>query len=557
MWGVRGSLRLLAAGTFLTTAGFGVAAAGAQGVSAGAVVQPLPGANGSAELRRYLADLAANPRSLTSLVGAGRAALRIGDGQAALGFFGRAHEISATDPRVAAGMGSALVLLEQPQPALRLFAEAVQLGAPVAEIARDRGLAYDMAGDPRRAQQDYTFVLQRGEDSETRRRLALSLAISGNREAALHMLDPLLRRHDRPSYRTRAFVLALTGDANGASQAVNSAMPGQGAAMAPFLSRLAGLNPAQKAMAVHFGRFPSDGRAVQMAQAVDTSAYPAAVALSSPGTARAAPASTVRRRAALAPPVDSEPRRRPERQAQARPTPPAASVASRPIEVAQADTRIAAAQPSRDLYIPPAMRQDAPVEPVVDAPKPVPAPEAEQPVQTAVPAFSDIAALVQALPSEEPEAAPRPAAPAPRTTRPAAATPTPARTASRTTTPAARGTTAAAAGRTGTAGTRTAAATRAAARPPANPSRHWVQLGTGQRAALGFTYGRIRQSALALLRNRPAHAATNGNSARLLVGPFATAAEARAFVNQLARERIDALVWTSPAGEAVERLPAR
>jgi hypothetical protein len=302
-------------------------------------------------------------------------------------------------------------------------------------------------------------------------------------------------------------------------------------------------------MAVHFGRFPSDGRPVQMAQTVDTSAYPAAVAMSSPGTERAAPPSNVRRRTALAPPIGNEPRRRPERQAQARPTAPAVT--------APADTRIAAAaQPSRDLYIPPAMRQDAPAEPVADAPKPAPAVTAGQPVETPVPAFSDIAALVQALPTEEPAAAPRPAAPAPRTTRPAAASPTPDRTTSRTATPA-RGTTGAAANRTGAAGTRIAAATRAAARPPANPSRHWVQLGTGQRAALGFTYGRIRQSAPALLRNRPAHAATIGNSARLLVGPFATPAEARAFVNQLARERIDALVWTSPAGEAVERLPAR
>ena len=42
-----------------------------------------------------------------------------------------------------------------------------------------------MTGDPRRAQQDYALVLRRRDDPEVRRRLALSLAISGQREEAL------------------------------------------------------------------------------------------------------------------------------------------------------------------------------------------------------------------------------------------------------------------------------------------------------------------------------------------------------------------------------------
>ena len=48
---------------------------------------------------------------------------------------------------------------------------------------------------------------------EVERRLALSLAISGQREAALRVIDGQLRRHDRAAWRTQAFVLALTGDA--------------------------------------------------------------------------------------------------------------------------------------------------------------------------------------------------------------------------------------------------------------------------------------------------------------------------------------------------------
>ena len=73
------------------------------------------------------------------------------------------------------------------------------------------------------------------------RRLALSLAISGDRAGALTMLDPLLRRNDGGAIRARAFVLALTGDQAGAAKAVQTAMPGpQATVMANFLGRLAG-----------------------------------------------------------------------------------------------------------------------------------------------------------------------------------------------------------------------------------------------------------------------------------------------------------------------------
>ncbi|HWT12469.1 MAG TPA: tetratricopeptide repeat protein, partial [Allosphingosinicella sp.] len=245
----------------------------------GAVVQPLGPDNG-AELRRHLTTLADNPRSLDALIGAGRAANESGDAEAALSFFGRADELSPRNPRIKAGMASALVQMGRAQAALNLFAQAIALGAPEAEIAGDRGLAYDMIGDPRRAQRDYTLALRRRDDAELRRRLALSLAISGQRDAALRMIDPQLRRNDRAAWRTQAFVLALTGDAAGATRTAQGTMPpGAAAAMAPFLARLVVLSPAQKAMAVHFGHFPSDGRARADSGVADTSADPGAVAL--------------------------------------------------------------------------------------------------------------------------------------------------------------------------------------------------------------------------------------------------------------------------------------
>jgi hypothetical protein len=413
-------------------------------------------------------------------------------------------------------------------------------------------------------------------------------------------------------------------------------------------------------MAVHFGHFPADGQPVQMAQAVDTTPYPAAVAMT--GAAPAAPtrfaqqtarpdqrtapaAEQPRRRVALARPVTrrddeldrsarvgagsrSEGRRplRPvrgtaeaaPREQQAEPVrtaavqpqrqlpapPPARPSTTPPVSAPARErsepVRVASAPP---LEIPPAMRQDAPAPARQETPQPnrqeasrepapapqqaplvryppapiaeaqvpqetpvvlqeapptaarqeVPAPATSEPAASAtapapapaVADFSDVAALVQSLPTEEEPPRPQPARTAPQASRPAA---TPARTAPAQT-------------RAGTPGAeRSSTPSRTAARtpaPPPHPSRHWVQIANGERSAFAFQLGRLRQAAPELLRTRQAWWARNGSSERLLVGPFATAAEAQAFVTQLSRKSVAAFPWTSDAGEEVERLPAR
>src|SRR5690606_13476690 len=125
------------------------------------------------------------------------------------------EEVAPRDGEVKAGMGSAFVLMEEPEAALRFFAEAEALGEAEASFAKDRGLAYDLTGDSPRAQADYAIALKRRDEPETRERLALSLAISGDREGALAAIDRLVRNQDRSAWRTRAFVLALTGDTAG------------------------------------------------------------------------------------------------------------------------------------------------------------------------------------------------------------------------------------------------------------------------------------------------------------------------------------------------------
>lgn len=211
-------------------------------------------------LSRHLRELANNPRSVAALTGAGQSALDLGDSEAALGFFARAEELAPRDGRVKAGIGSALVMMEQADSALRFFGEARAFGVPEAEYAGDRGLAYDLTGNSRLAQKDYQMALRRRDDPEIRRRLALSLAISGDREAALAAIDALVRQQDRAAWRTRAFVLALSGDAAGAAKVVQAMMPGQADALQPFLARLPSLSPADRALAVNFGHFPGNGQ---------------------------------------------------------------------------------------------------------------------------------------------------------------------------------------------------------------------------------------------------------------------------------------------------------
>ena len=213
----------------------------------------------SAALARYVRTLASNPQDFSSLVGAGRAAIALGDAQAAAGFFARADEVNPRSPLPQAGMGAVSVANGEPRAALSYFARAQQLGAPATTFAIDRGLAYDLMGQQKQAQADYRLALNGPDGDEARRRLALSLAISGDRAGALEAIAPLTARGDAACGRVRAFVLALTGDSNGAMVAINAAMPGSWASVSPFLQRLPGLQPGQKAAAVNLGIFPDAG----------------------------------------------------------------------------------------------------------------------------------------------------------------------------------------------------------------------------------------------------------------------------------------------------------
>lgn len=215
-----------------------------------------------AALARNIRLLAINPRDYAGLLGAGRAALRLGDAQAAIGFFGRAEEVNPQHWAPKAGQGTALSQMGDGTAALGMFGEAQRLGATQPLVALDRGLAFDLLGRQADAQSDYRVVLTGADGAEARRRLALSLAISGRKAEALAALDPLLAQRDNGARRTRAFILALTGDVEQARQVIRLILPGAGEGFDPFLRRLPTLGPGQKAAAVHLGMMPAEGAAL-------------------------------------------------------------------------------------------------------------------------------------------------------------------------------------------------------------------------------------------------------------------------------------------------------
>src|SRR5438874_7811928 len=89
------------------------------GFAAGAAILSAPAAaqgsyspyaeSPAAALARYVRTLASDSKHFDALIGAGRAALALGDAQAAAGFFARADDVNPHSPLPQAGMGAVSV----------------------------------------------------------------------------------------------------------------------------------------------------------------------------------------------------------------------------------------------------------------------------------------------------------------------------------------------------------------------------------------------------------------------------------------------------------------
>lgn len=208
-------------------------------------------------LNEALSRLATRPQDIDALLEASNAALQLGDIEAAIGFLTRADAVSPGNPRVKGMIGSALVRNENPYDAIGYFDQAEAAGADVAKLASDRGLAYDLVGDQATAQSFYRIAMARTPSEELTRRYALSLAVGGDKRTADQVLSPLIQRQDPAAWRTRTFILAITGNEEEAISIANSMMPKHLAnGIAPYLRYMPRLTSAQQIAAATFGKFP-------------------------------------------------------------------------------------------------------------------------------------------------------------------------------------------------------------------------------------------------------------------------------------------------------------
>lgn len=577
----------------------------------GPVVQQLPNSD-SMNLNAALARLGRNPRDMDALIEAGQAALTVGDVDAAVGFFRRAEQVTPGNPWVKAGLARALVRSGNPYDALPLFDDAERAGAMDPAIALDRGLAYDLVADNASAQRYYRQALAGGQNDEATRRLAISLAIAGDKRASGTTLSPLLMRQDKASWRARAFALAIMGQTDEAITVVNGTLPaGLAAGIAPYLRYMPRLTPAQQAAAANFGQFPRaseigrddprvalyaapTGRRPALASA-DAGLIPKGEPLGRNARSRdnrdgrdsrsgnrnantqreqqrppevAVAETPAQRLAAAFPPARVQPAPVPTASTTAAPAPVARAPA------AAAPVAIAPAQPTpapRSLAVdPPVPAPAATAAPAIAARPAAPVPAVAAPIArapalaaTPAPAPATAAAPTPALPASAPAVQPKPlAAPVSPPIPPTPRRQSLAEAFSDLGRPTADASPASGAvdirrirpARVPAAGTATAVPAA-----PVHPSRIWVQLATGRdKAALGYDFRRISREAETAFKSRRAFVSNWGQTNRLLTGPFDSEAAANAFLGQLRRADVNgAFVWTSPTGQVVDALAAR
>ncbi len=503
-------------------------AASAAGLSAA------PESPGTA-LSRHVRVRASNPRDFNALIGAGKAALELGDVQAAAGFFGRAEESYPNAPAAKAGLGAAMAHMGDPDGAIFYFDQASRLGASALAIALDRGLARDLNGDLGAAQSDYRLAVQALNSDEGRRRLALSLAIGRDRAGALSAIQPLLNRRDPAAQRTRAFVLALVGDQAGAAQSIEAVMPGGSARFAPFFTLLPHLSIQEKAAAVHLGMFPDN--AAQKVAAAQAAQRQPQVAVRAPAPAQGGPANPDAR---TAQPPASQPVR--VASADPLPSPPKPSF-SLPSQSAPSSPSFSL--PSASSAAP--AERDAPQEPPqLVAPEPQPALSEAEAAGGNLSGIDKLLATMAEAPPPPPQPKVEPKKPDPAAAKKAA--------------------------------DKKAADKKAAAEKKAREEKlaaekkareeaarlgvkgtYWVQLAGGSNQdRMATEYQKLAAKAGKLLKSRPGYVTDGKSYFRLLVGPFDSKSDSQAFVNKLEKEGVDGFSWTrTPAQIKIEKISSR
>lgn len=508
-----------------------------------------------------MSELARQPRDLDALLIAGEAALRLEDPRSALGFFGRADDVSPKNGRVKAGLGRSMLQLDQVVDGLRLMEEAGTLGYSDPDLYADRGLARDLTGNQAGAQRDYQEALRIDPDNETiLRRYAISLGISGQLDLAEKTIKPLLYASNRAAWRDRAFILAMNGKTSEALDITGKVMPKPLAeAIKPYMERMAMLSPGQRAAAVHMGQFPPglvNMRIASVAVPVKA-AEPEPVndgkrKKQKPVKAQKTEKAPKQIAAVVPVPPPPPPQYQPQPQPQAEPKKEAVAPrepASQPAPAPplQEKRSVMASAYPRPVQGPPAPERASPAA-VAAAPAPAAAAPAA-PTSAAEPGEStrtlaDIMAEIQ-IPEAERKPTVKPVNLAEimamqakeRKAEEAAAKEAARKQAAEEAKAKAK-----------------AEALAEKKRLAANPARYWLQIGVGRnKGALDYTLKRM-QKEHDVLAKYDGWSASWGQTNRLVVGPFSTLDKAKAAESTLRKAGSDAFVWRSDAGEELERV---
>ncbi len=517
-----------------------------------AVVQPLPPAAAD-DLNDALMRLAADRHDVDALIAAGLASLDLDDIDAAIGFLGRAQELSPQNPRIAEGMGAAYVRSGRPVDAIRFFEQADKSGISNSSLWADRGLAYDLVGQNATAQDAYRRALSLKDENSVRQRLALSYAIEGSRQPFEETLRPLIAKQDVAAIRTRAFGLAVLGDADDAIALARTVMPQDMASkLEPYLRFMPRLTKSQQAAAANLGIYPSASRIGRD----DPRIASAAGTVGTPGAADASLAPTGAQLAAapiVQQPVESArgksgqttatvqetPASMPE---VAKATPPPAALPPKETVVAgKSEPRVAAADSGNgEAMGPPASSQ-----PVLIASANLGQPESRT---------TQGASLAAADTGAGPEVAQTPASTRVAENVPASGALDLATAFADFSTPTQVAPVGGNVVDISTIKPKREVKEEAAPPPPPAPKRIWLQLGIGQNRNLLRGDWRLKYRKFDVLKGKGPFVTPLGQTNRLLAGPFDSVSAARAALNALSADGVESFVWTSPEGQEVEDL---
>ena len=182
---------------------------------------------------RRAADL--QPDAADAQVALARLLAEQGRTDEAIGALQAAHARDPANPALAATLGRMLVVAHRPEAALLVFQEGLTAAPGSPSLLIGQGVALDAVGQHAAAQTAYRQVLAKDPDNvPARNDLALSLALSGELQDSIALLQRLLSASDAADHGTvvgnLALVYGVSGDPQQAENAALQALTAEDAA---------------------------------------------------------------------------------------------------------------------------------------------------------------------------------------------------------------------------------------------------------------------------------------------------------------------------------------